>query len=367
MRPLEMDLDNANALSMKWVKGELLTDLDAHGVDPTRQLDRDAQPSLFNRRSWFLRVWKHFPTPAIAPFIVRATTDGAIAWLFLVREPGGSARALANWYSFAFSVVFKGDPDEAGKRALVTAMAKRLGSANPPITRIALSPVARSDGSSALLVRAFSRAGWKSFLKQSSTSWTADTHGLTFAEFWAARPGQVRSTYSRKKGKAAFDVVIYDHFDADAWAEYEAVYANSWKPDEGAPDFIRETAEHESEAGCLRLGLCRIDGVAVAAQYWTVENGTAYIHKLAHRESAQAMSPGTILTHAMFKRVIDEDKVSTIDFGTGDDAYKADWMDRSEPLDEIILYNLRTMKGRIGAAKAGLKIWIRSFKKGTEA
>jgi hypothetical protein len=364
MRPLELDLDNGTALSMKWVKGELLTDLSAHGVDPTRQLERSAQPSLFNRRDWFARVWKHFPTPAVEPIIARATSEGAIAWLFLARDTDGNARALANWYSFVFSVVVKGDPDDASKRAMVTAMAKRLGAAKPPISKITLGPIARSDGSAALLTRSFERAAWKAFSTQMSTSWTATFSDMSFADYWAARPGQLRSTYSRKKGKAAFDVVIYDSFDAEAWAEYENVYADSWKPEEGAPDFVRETAQCESDAGCLRLGICRIEGVAVAAQYWTVENGIAYIHKLAHRESAKPLSPGTILSHAMFKRVIDGDQVSTIDFGTGNDPYKADWMDRSEPLDEVILYNLRTVKGRLGAITAGLKAWVRSLKKG---
>src|SRR3989440_2029523 len=54
----------------------------------------------------------------------------------------------------------------------------------------------------------------------------------------------------------------------------------------------------------------------------TVENGTAWIHKLAYDEAAKALSPGTILSMAMFRAAIDEDRVSRIDYGTGDDAYK---------------------------------------------
>jgi len=60
---------------------------------------------------------------------------------------------------------------------------------------------------------------------------------------------------------------------------------------------------------------------------WTVEGGTAFIHKLAHRESAKALSPGSVLSAALFRHVIDEDRVATIDFGTGDDPYKRDWME----------------------------------------
>ena len=59
----------------------------------------------------------------------------------------------------------------------------------------------------------------------------------------------------------------------------------------------------------------------------TVEHGTAWIHKLAHREDSRALSPGTVLSAALFERVIDGDGVELIDFGTGDDGDKRDWMD----------------------------------------
>ena len=65
----------------------------------------------------------------------------------------------------------------------------------------------------------------------------------------------------------------------------------------------------------------------MAAQFWTVENQTAWIHKLAHRTDARHLSAGSVLTASLMARVIDEDGVALVDFGTGDDAYKADWMD----------------------------------------
>lgn len=346
---------------MKWVKGELLNEIDANSVDPTRQLDRSPHSTLFTRKAWFARVWKYLPTASMSPLIARVTSEGAIAWLFLVYEMPGKAKSLSNWYSFGFNVVYKGDPDDMQKRVMVTAMAKRLGSSRPALTTITISPVVRDDGSTALLTSAFSRAKWKAFSSQVSTRWSANTQGKSFAEYWAERPSQLRNTYRRKLNKAEFDVQIFDDFNESAWAEYEAVYEDSWKPEEGSPDFVRETAEYEGAAGCLRIGICRVEGVAVAAQYWTVENGIAYIHKLAHRESATSLSPGTILSHALFAHVIDQDAVSMIDFGTGNDAYKADWMDKSEPLDQIAFYNLKTVTGQWRAIVATAKsfVWSR--------
>ncbi len=336
---------------MVWVKGELLTSLDAASLDPTDQLTREGQSHLFDRIDWLRRILRHSRSTK-TPLIARAASEGALAWLFLKCDNNGQFKGLANWYSFAYRPIFAGNPDNSRKLLMLKAIATRLGKMRSAPASISLSPVPRGDGSSDLLSRAFKRSGWFVFSTQVSTSWTAHVSGLSFEDYWAARPGQLRSTYKRKNGKADFDVTIYDQFDEAAWEEFEAVYADSWKPEEGSPAFLRETAVFEGTAGCLRLGICRLEGVAVAAQYWTVERGTAYIHKLAHRESARELSPGTILSRALFQHVIHQDAVDVIDFGTGDEPYKADWMDARAPLDRIDAYNPRRASGLIGAARA---------------
>ncbi|MEK6636949.1 MAG: GNAT family N-acetyltransferase [Pseudomonadota bacterium] len=342
---------------MVWVKGELLTSLDAANLDPTAQLSREAQPILYDRIDWFRRLANH-ASAKTTPLIARAASDGKLVWLMLQYVGNCRFEALANWYTTGFRPVFAGNPDDARKLIMLTAIAKRIRAMRDSPQQITLSPVPREDGTSTLLAQAFKRAGWLVFANQTSTSWKARVSGLSFDEYWAARPGQLRSTFKRKNSKADFNVIIYDQFDETAWEEFEAVYADSWKPEEGAPAFLRETAVFEGAAGCLRLGVCRLEGVAVAAQYWTVEGGTAYIHKLAHRESARELSPGTILSRALFQHVIDQDAVDVIDFGTGDEPYKADWMDASTPLDRIDAYNPRRASGLIGAARALISVLV---------
>ena len=73
----------------------------------------------------------------------------------------------------------------------------------------------------------------------------------------------------------------------------------------------------------------------MAAQLWHVENGRATIHKLAYDEAEKALSPGSILSEAMFRHVIEQDRPTMIDYGTGDEPYKADWMDDPAPLYRI--------------------------------
>jgi hypothetical protein len=340
---------------MIWVKGELLDDLGGAIEGSKPLLNRKNQPGLFDRITWFRRVWKHTP-PGQSPLIARGLSEGTHSWLFLALTGGGKAVALANWYSLAVRPVFHGDGDDVHKAKLLTAMARRLRAG---LSHISLAPVPTADGTSDMIVHAFRKAGWAVFPKNTSTRWSISAQGQSFDDYWAARPGQLRSTYSRKCAKAPIEVSVYDRFDKDVWAEYQAVYDDSWKPEEGSPEFLREMAEAEGKAGCLRLAIGRMGGEAVAAQLWTVENSTAIIHKLAHREVAAEHSPGTLLTHDLFRHVIDTDKVDLVDFGTGNDAYKADWMDTSEPLDRIDLFNLRTPLGIAGAAKARLSGLVR--------
>jgi Acetyltransferase (GNAT) domain len=338
----------------KWVKGELLDTLAAEQVDPKHLLEDSVMAIPFNKLSWFQRVARHWQGD-FEPLAVRAWSEGQHCWLFLARQNDSEMTALANWYTLAFRPVWAGDPDPN----LLSAIAKRMSTARSVTPCISLAPVPRADGTSDMLVSTFRKAGWIVMRHQSSTSWTANVEGKSFADYWASRPSQLRNTAKRKAKKSDIDTVVMTAFDADAWAGYEAVYGASWKSEEGAAAFLREMAEAEGLAGSLRLGIARHDGQIIAAQFWTVNDNVAYIHKLAHNEDFRELSPGTILSAAMFRHVIDNDKVSVIDFGTGNDAYKADWMDRSDPLDTIRLFKKTSLSGITGAARARISALVR--------
>src|SRR3546814_3714566 len=92
------------------------------------------------------------------------------------------------------------------------------------------------------------------------------------------------------------------------------MYAASWKPEEGDPALLRAFAEAESARGTFRMGLARIEGAPVAAPYWTVEDGIAFIHKQAHVEDSLKASPGTLLSAAPFPHVLEVHRVARVDF-----------------------------------------------------
>ena len=64
----------------------------------------------------------------------------------------------------------------------------------------------------------------------------------------------------------------------------------------------------------------------MAAQLWFVANQVAHIFKLAYDGEYSQFSVGTLLTMKLMEHVIDVDKVACVDFLSGDDEYKQQWM-----------------------------------------
>ena len=149
------------------------------------------------------------------------------------------------------------------------------------------------------LAAAFRASGWIGTLEPCDTNYILELNGRSFDAYWAARPGALRETVRRKGGKGIVSLRIETTFSEADWNAYEAIYARSWKPEEGNPAFLCAFAMAEAAAGALRMGVAEIDGEPVAAQFWTVEGGTAWIHKLAHDEASRKHSPGTLLSAAL--------------------------------------------------------------------
>lgn len=304
--------------------------------------------SPFDRGEWFDLLEAHGFAGA-GRVDARGTSDGVGAWLPLRREGPGHFAGLTNWYSFSIRPLFRG----SGHRA--AALADLFGKLRQRAARVSLYPV--PDADRAAIADAMRAAGWwVKALPAGDRHWL-DLSDMDHDGWWDSRPGALKNTVKRKAKKGVVDIALFDVFDADAWAAYEQIYAASWKPEEGDPALLRAFAEAESARGTFRMGLARIAGEPVAAQYWTVEDGTAFIHKLAHVEDSLKASPGTLLSAALFRHVIEVDGVKRIDFGTGNDAYKRDWMNRHEPLWWIEAFN----PSRIAAWGPALKAFGRSM------
>ena len=293
-------------------------------------LDRSAE-GPFDRLAWFALLED--------PLFAHAERGGEHAILPLRREDGGYA-SLTYWFSFTWRPIGRA-PE------LLAAIARDL---RRKVHRVVLAPLPDEDGSAAALEAAFRSAGWLVFREACDENHVLPVAGRSFADYWAQRPGKMRTTLKRKARKVEVDILT--RFDEGAWADYQAIYAESWKPHEERADILEAFARAEGEAGRIRLGIARAGGKPVAAQFWTVENGTAYIHKLAHLEAAKPLSAGTTLSAALFEHVIDRDHVDLVDFGTGSDAYKRDWMEQVRPRYRLTCLDWRNPRAWPAIARA---------------
>jgi hypothetical protein len=301
------------------------------------------QSAPFDRLAWWQGLVQHC---GLEPLLAVGRAGDAAAVLPL-QGRDGHLTGLANWYSFRLRPVVSAQADAS---ALLAAIAADLGKR---AHRVTLWGLPDEDGSATLVEEAFRAAGWSCFREACDANHVLALRGRSFAAYLAGRPGKLRTTLKQKSGKVETEIMT--SFDADAWKSYEAIYQQSWKPNEGSPTFLRAFAEAEGAAGRLRLGVARAEGRPVAAQMWTVEGGTAFIHKLAYLDAARTLSPGSVLSAALFRHVIDVDGVGLVDFGTGDDPFKRDWMEEVRPRYRLDMLRPFAPRNWLVFAKTGLR------------
>ena len=301
----------------------------------------DATTAPFQRAEWFSLLAEGKNN---AVFVQAELGDARAA--MALWQHGKRLEALTNWYSFSWTPLIANDSGCAALVALCKALHSRAASVH-------LSPLPDEDGTASRLEGAMQSAGWIVFRQACDTNHFLRIEGRSSAECLAATPGRLRTTLKRKAKKVRCQIIT--EFSDDSWTSYEQVYAASWKPEEGDASLLRAFAEAEGKAGRLRLGIAYDCDQAVAAQFWTVDNGTAYIHKLAYRENAKPLSPGSSLTAALMQHVIDVDGVQFVDFGTGDDGYKADWMNDARPRYRLDCYRLSEPRNWPRIARAAVR------------
>ncbi|MCU6434108.1 GNAT family N-acetyltransferase [Undibacterium sp. Jales W-56] len=188
-------------------------------------------------------------------------------------------------------------------------------------------------------------------------NWYLKVNGRSFENYFDGLPSKLKNTLARKtkqleKQQQLTIKIIQKETDlGEALSAYEQVYQASWKAAEGFPAFIPGLVTSCAQQGCLRLGIAYINQQAVAAQIWIVHNKTASIYKLAYDERYAQFSIGSILTARVMQHVIDIDQVTEVDYLTGDDAYKQDWMSDRRERWGIMAFNLRTCVGLLAAIR----------------
>jgi CelD/BcsL family acetyltransferase involved in cellulose biosynthesis len=96
------------------------------------------------------------------------------------------------------------------------------------------------------------------------------------------------------------------------------------------------------------MGTCYIDDEPAAAQLWIVTGKVAAIYKICYAEKFEKSSVGSVLTARMMEHALDVDKVKEVDYLSGDDGYKANWMSDRRERWGIIAFNPRSVWGAAG-------------------
>ena len=217
--------------------------------------------------------------------------------------------------------------------------------------RFVMHAMAKEDAQ--LIAETLNASGFDAVKYYCFANWFLPVTYANFDDYLQQRPSIVMNTVRRKS--LAFEklsgskVTIYSQAAEldQAAKDYAEVYAASWKQNEAYPEFMSDLFRLTAGQEGLRLAIAYIGEEPVASQFWIVADQTAYIYKLAYKEQYKALGIGTVLTAMMMKHVMEIDQVKLVDYLTGDDAYKRDWMTHRRERWGVVAFNTSTLIGRI--------------------
>jgi hypothetical protein len=264
-------------------------------------------------------------------------------------------QALANYYScfFAPHLADSGAEPRKALQALTLAIIREM----PRWDAVELQPLDVDSKAFPELVESLKAAGFVVQTFFSSGNWYLPVNGRNFAQYAESLPSVMKNTLNRKRkklektGRTKIEIITGgDELNA-AIDAYMRVYLASWKQPEPYLQFIPGLIRTCAAMGALRLGIVHVDGEPAAAQLWIVHNRCALIYKLAYDERFADLSVGTILSATLFQHALDVDKVAEVDYLSGDDAYKRDWMSHRRERWGILALNPRTPRGALAIAR----------------
>ena len=314
--------------------------------------------TFFGSLAWFSLLARTAMLPRAEPrYLVLWKNDGSepMCMPFLRKVVGALRRteALSNFYSCLFEPVAR----PSTMRELATEFSRYLQRTRPGTDVVDLRPLDAQSVFYQEMQQALAENGFWTDTYFCFGNWYLELAGQDFAAYFLGRPSQLRNTWRRARKKLELrslniEIVTENSARLDtAIASYEAIYNSSWKHPEPFPDFIPGMCRMAADRGWLRLGVLSLEGKAVAAQIWFVKDGTASIFKLAYIEEYAKQSVGTVLTAELMRHTIDEDKVGVVDYLSGDDSYKKDWMSHRRERRGIVAFNKRRPFGVFAAAR----------------
>lgn len=320
---------------------------------------------VFETEAWFANLLAHgFEHPPHQHRIVPLNDSGAC--LHLMQQTSGDPLAsLANYYSCLYGPIGMSD-GARGSSAVNWPTVAQLLRRLPGGAVVQLQPLDADSAWLAALQEGLHAAGYWTDRFFCSGNWYQPVPDGGFGTYWQQRLSALR--HSMERGRRRLDKAgawrIDIQTDASAGLEqalaaYQTVYAQSWKPPEPCPDFMPELVRTAAREGWLRLGVLWLGEQPLAAQVWLVYGGKANIYKLAYARGFEKFSAGTVLTQALMAHAMDVDQVREVDYLSGDDAYKADWMALRRERVGLVAFDRSRLRGLLAAGRHFAGAWIR--------
>ena len=303
---------------------------------------------------WWRCMQEHACPPGVRPRYLLAEAQGrALAVLPVWAGPGRQLAGLANPYSVVYAPLLATGLSDGELAAVGRGFARELRAAGV----VRLDALDADAPWLAGLLAGLRAGGLVALGFEHFGNWWEPVNGRGWAAYLADRPGRQRETVRRRLARAGRDGgIAIDRITGGPALEegigaYLAVYARSWKSAEPFAEFNPAVMRAAAAEGRLRLWVLRQGGQPVAAQYWVLAEEGAMVLKLAHDEAAAALSPGTVLTAHAIRDLLDVDRVAALDFGRGDDPYKADWCTRRRQRIGLLLCDPWSVAGAVAIAR----------------
>lgn len=373
--------------------------LASHATSCGFALVQDAQSGVFSSIEWFENLARHGlaqpdgQPPQLRLLLATDRQTGHAACLPMLH--GLHWASLSNYYSGLFDVIrwspqasgsdattglaaagpvspqlankpsLKLDADTLLEQALVHAMRQHL----PQHQTVTFSPLDSGATFTAALEAGLQQTGFRVGRYFVFANWYLDVGTTTWGAYFGALPPPLRNGIERGRrrlAKFAWSLRIQQTVDDQlepSIQHFVSVYNQSWKSPEPNPGFIPNLIRLAAALGWLRLGILQLGGQPIAAQLWLVHHRKAYIFKLAYVKGHERFSPGSVLTSGLMEHVLDTDKVSQVDYLSGDDAYKKDWMSHRRERIGLVAFDKQSLGGNWQALRHFTHQYVQQLRK----
>ena len=285
------------------------------------------------RPGWMAAWWQAFGRGQLELLAVRRT-GRLVGMLPLERRPGRTGSAT-NSHSPGFCLLAE---DDTVRRALADALMRRR------VRQVTLRYLPADGAGLAECREAARAAGRLLFTRPILRSPYVPIEGdwAAYAQVVGPRKLSKLRRWRRqleRLGRLSVDVQDgrerLDQLLAEGWR----VERSGWKGRRGTAvasradtlRFYRVVACWAADRGWLRLAFLRLDGHPLAFDFCIEENGVHFVVKTGYDEDWRRYGPGVLLRHAMLVRAFAL-QLDRYELLGADDAWKADWTDKSHQL-----------------------------------